>query len=144
MVDLSRLAAEYIGNKTQAGILMYRIETMQKGRKFLSGIPEVDLTEDERKIRDLIRSWRKKLFELELSICRYDLVVGAIDSRERIVLHLYYEKGLSMRKISGMNLQKYAVDNMSVSTLNRVRKALVAKFNEQYRDDARRESQPAH
>ena len=135
MFNLSELATEYLDNKEQAGILVRRIEKMQRGKELLGDIPETELAEDEKKILSIVQGWKKRLFELELSICRYELVVSILDARERMVLHLHFEKGLSMRQISEMNWQKYSIEKISTSTLNRVRRALVNKFEEQYTAD---------
>ena len=130
--DLYGLAREYLDNKAQASIFVSRIDKMQKGKDLLGDIPETDLTEDEKKILCIVRGWKKRLLELELSICRYELAVGALDARERMVLHLHFEKGYSMSQISQMNLRKYSVEKRSVRTLNRVRQTLAERFCERY------------
>ena len=131
MFDLYALASEYLANKEQASILVHRIEKIQKGNDFLLDSPEAALTEDEKKILSVVGGWKKRLFNLGLSICRYELAVAALDSREQMVLHLHFENGVSLSQISKMDLRKYSVGKISISTLNRIRQTLVNKFQEQ-------------
>lgn len=130
MLDMNALAAEYLASKEQVSTLRKRIERMQQSG-VIGGMRDVLLTDDEKKVRRAVDDWKVQLLHHEMKVCKYELAASALNTREQMILRLHYENGLSLRQIADINEKHHSKRNNSVSTLNRVRQALVNKFEKQ-------------
>lgn len=130
MLDIYALAAEYISACQETSVLKKRIIRMNQINETANAeaVLPVGLATAERAVNEIVSRWKRSLLKLELVICRYELAASMLTNRERVVLKLHYEQGITLRNIAKMDLSAYGIDSVSVSTLSRTCKLISEKF----------------
>ena len=129
-MDIHKLAAEYVSACQEMSVLKKRISRMNQIDETADS--EINLSlgmaAAEQAVNEVVLRWKRRLLRLELLTCRYELAASMLTNRERIILKLHYENGLTLRDIAKMDLSTYGVESVSVSTLSRTCKSISEKF----------------
>lgn len=126
-MELQRMAEQYIAARKRAERLRERIRKLQDAGVFREAADEAGPAEQN--MQRVVARWRREVVRCEMLICRYDLLASGLSRRERLVLRLHFEQGISLRRIAGMDLAAWGMEKISLATLSRVRRRLVNHFN---------------
>lgn len=134
-MDIHALAAEYISACQETTILKKRIMRINQINETadIELVLPIGLTTAEHAICEIVSRWKRNLLRLELVICQYELAASTLTNRERVVLKLHYEQGVTLREIAKMDLSVYGLESVSVSTLSRTCKSISEKYTLQMR-----------